>query len=112
MSNSALTSPLRSGRVACTRLLFYNLALVDRHLRRYVADEFQFRERLKFFERQTTDDQLGGLRIEHDLEAEPLELLEGCRRFIRQPDLKLRFAVTNEFRFIRSRLSVLILQAI
>ena len=51
-------------------------------LRCDVANEFQLRERRKFFYGQAPDDQLGGLRIKHDLETELLELRDCLLGFI------------------------------
>src|ERR1051326_923915 len=71
----------------CRRADLCLLLLIAGHLRRDVANELQFRQRREFFNWHATDDHLGGLRIEHDLEAKLFELRDCFIRFLRQPDL-------------------------
>src|SRR5262245_6105017 len=52
------------------------------------------------------------MRIEDHFEAELLHLLDGLRRFVRQPDLNIGLAVAREFQFFSARLRALVLQSV
>gem|GEM_PF-5923975 len=53
------------------------LASVTRHLRSHIPHEFQLREGRQLFDRQTTDDQLRSLWIEHNFKPKLFQL---CHR--------------------------------